>query len=129
MERRTGDVLVAPLDKDDVVSALLDDVVDAVPVTTDVLDQDFFARDLGTEDADEEAVVSGAAAVDVEAIAPVDGRRFESRSAADDSGGVGNEVRDDRSSRRPRHRHRRRSLLRILKIFGWQFLLMALISR
>ena len=90
-------MLVAPLDKDDVVSAFLDDVVDAVPVAADMLDHDFFAGDLGTEDADEEAVVSGAAAVDVEAVASVDGRRFESRSAADDPGGVGVEVRDDRS--------------------------------
>lgn len=97
VEWGSRDVLVAPLDKDDVVSALLDDVVDAVPVTADVLDQDLFAGDLRTEDSDEEAVVSGTAAVDVEAVASVDGRRFESRSAADDPGCVGVEVRDDRS--------------------------------
>ena len=99
MEWGSGDVIVAPLDKDDVVSALLDDVVDAVAVAADVLDQDLFAGDLGAEDADEEAVVAGAAAVDVEAVPSVDGRRFESRSATDDSGRVGVEVRDDRSRR------------------------------
>ena len=97
MERRTGDVLVAPLDKDDVVSALLDDVVDAVPVAADVLDQDFFARDLGTEDADEEAVVSGAAAVDVEAVAAVDVGGFEAGTSAEDLRRVGLENWNDRT--------------------------------
>jgi hypothetical protein len=51
-------VFVTPLDKDDVVASLLDDVVDAVPVAADVLDDHLLAGHFRPEDSDEQTVVS-----------------------------------------------------------------------
>ena len=108
-------MLVPPLDKDDVIAALLHDVVNRVTVAALVFDDDFFARNFRPVDADEETVVSGSSAIDGEAVPAVDDGRFESGSATGDSGCVGFEDRDDRPSRRSRYRDRRSTLFRVLK--------------
>ena len=84
MERRTRHVLVAPLDEDDVIALLLDDVVHAVSEAAAVLDDDLLARRLRAVDSDEEAVVAGLGAVDGETVSAIDESRFETRSPTQD---------------------------------------------
>ena len=103
---RSGYMLVPPLDKDDVIAALLHHVVDRVPFAALMFDHDFLARNFRAVHAHEEAVVSGFSAIDGEAVPAVDDGRFESGSAAGDPGCVGFKNRNDRSSRRSRHRNR-----------------------
>ena len=58
VEGTARDVLVAPLDHQDVVPWFMDDVVDAVRVLADVLDPHLFARHVGAQNPDHQHVVA-----------------------------------------------------------------------
>lgn len=90
-------MFVTPLDKNDVVAAVLHDVVDGVAMAADVLDQHLLAGDLRPVDSDKEAVVARAAAVDVEAVAAVDVGGFEAGTSAEDLRRVGLKNWNDRT--------------------------------
>ena len=69
---RAGHVVIPPLDEDDVLAPLPDDVVDRVAPATLVLDDDLVARDLGSVDADVEDVVARPGAVHREVVGAVE---------------------------------------------------------
>ena len=63
MEGRSGDVVVAPLDEDDVGAPFLNDVVDGVLAVPPVFDDHLFAGGLRTVHPHVQDVVAGAGAV------------------------------------------------------------------
>ena len=69
---RAGDVVVPPLDKDDVLAPLPHHVVHRVPPATLVLDHHLVTGDLGAVDAHIEDVVAGPRAVHGEAVGAVE---------------------------------------------------------
>lgn len=70
MEGRSGDVVVAPLDEDDVGAPFLNDVVDGVLAVPPVFDDHLLAGGLRTIDTHVQDVVAGAGAVHSETVVP-----------------------------------------------------------
>ena len=58
MERTARYVLVSPLDHEEVLPSLVDDIIDVVLAPADVLDPDLFAGQVRPEDADHQHVVT-----------------------------------------------------------------------